>query len=92
MLVAQHIPGVDNQIAGLESRELRDLLAWKLSPEVFQRINTIWGPLEVDLFASHLSYQLDHFFSWRPDPLAEATNAYQQDWAPVKGYVNPHGA
>ena len=89
VLTAQHIPGVDNQIADSESRELKDRLDWKLSPAVFRTINAIWGPLEVDLFASRLSYQLSRFFSWRPDPLAEATNAFQQDWAPVKGYANP---
>ena len=89
VLTAQHIPGVDNQIADSESRELKDRLDWKLSPAVFRTINAIWGPLEVDLFASRLSYQLTRFFSWRPDPLAEATNAFQQDWAPVKGYANP---
>ena len=89
VLTAQHIPGVVNQIADLESRVLKDRLDWKLSPVVFQRINAIWGPLEVDLFASRLSYQLDRFFSWRPDPLAEATDAFQQDWGPVKGYANP---
>lgn len=89
VLTAQHIPGVDNQIADSESRELKDRLDWKLSPAVFRTINAIWGPLEVDLFASRLSHQLSRFFSWRPDPLAEATNAFQQDWAPVKGYANP---
>ena len=68
VLVAQHIPGMDNQIADSESRELRDHLDWNLSPAVFQRINTIRGPVEVDLFASRLSYQLECFFSWRPDP------------------------
>ena len=35
MLVAQHIPGVENQIADSESRELRDRLDWKLSPAAF---------------------------------------------------------
>ena len=89
VLTAQHIPGVDNQIADSESRELKDRLDWKLSPAVFRTINAIWGPLEVDLFASRLSHQLSRFFSWRLDPLAEATNAFQQDWAPVKGYANP---
>lgn len=29
------------------------------------------------------------FFSWRPEPLAEATDAFLQDWSLVKGYANP---
>ena len=44
-------------------------------PAVFQAINKQLGPLEVDLFATRLTHQLFHFFSWRLDPLAEATDA-----------------
>ena len=90
ILSAQHIPGVTNQgEADAESRMTVDRLDWKLSLEVFQRINAIWGPLEIDLFASRLSSQLDRFFSWRPDPRVEATDAFQQDWGPLKAYANP---
>ena len=31
-------------------------------------INQLWGPLEVDLFASRLTTQLPRFYSLRPDP------------------------
>ena len=68
---------------------MRDRTDWKLSPAIFDRINHIFGHLEVDLFASRLTYQLPHYFSWRPDPLAEATDAFQQDWGPLKGFANP---
>ena len=82
-------PGVTNQVADAESRVTADRLDWKLSVVIFQKINAIWGPLEVDLFATRLFTQLVRFFSWRPDPLAEATNAFQQDWVPLKAYANP---
>ena len=36
-----------------------DRMDWKLSVVFFQKINAIWGPLEVDLFATRLSTQLD---------------------------------
>ena len=91
MLSAQHIPGVTNQVADAESRATGGRLDWKLSPSVFQKINATWGPLEVDLFASRLSSQLNRFFSWKPDPLAEATDAFQQDWGPLRAYANPPG-
>ena len=52
-------------------------------------INQKWGPLEVDLFASSLSTQLPCFFSWRSDPLAEATDVFNQQWGQLKGYANP---
>ena len=47
------------------------------------------GPLEVDLFASRLTKQLPRFFSWRPDPEAEATDAFMQDWTTCRGFANP---
>ena len=88
-LTAQHIPGVSNLIADTESRTMRDWTNWKLNPAVFNKINQTFGPLEVDPFASRLIYQLPRYFSWRPDPLAEATDAFQQEWAPLKGLANP---
>ena len=47
--------------------------------------------LQVNLFATRLTYQLPRFYSWRPDPLAEATDAFFQDWRQVKGYTTLHG-
>ena len=48
---------------------------WKLDQIVFARLNDLWGPLEVDLFARRLTNQLPSYVSWRPDPEAEATDA-----------------
>jgi hypothetical protein len=34
--------------------------------------------------------QLKRYFSWRPDPLAEATDAFQQDWSKLGlAWANP---
>ena len=81
MLSAQHIAGVLNTTADQESRVERDRSDWMLSPGVFKKVSQILGPLEVDLFSSRLTHQLLQFFSWRPDPQAEAIDAFQQDWA-----------
>ena len=89
LITAQHIPGVSNTVADFESRLERDRSDWKLAQEVFQKINQVLGPLEVDLFASRLIHQLPRFFSWKSDPLSEAVNAFQQDWKTVRGYANP---
>ena len=45
--------------------------------------------MEVDLFASRLIRKLPHFYSWRLDPDAEATDAFLQDWSKVRGFANP---
>ena len=89
LLKAQHLAGVLNTIADNESRVMKDRSDWKLCPSVFQQINQRLGPLEVDLFASRLTYQLQHYVSWRPDPMAVATDAFTLDWAELRGYANP---
>ena len=89
-LVAEHLPGLENTIADKESRVMRDRSDWMLNPQIFLQIDMKWGPLEVDMFASRLTTQTKRFFSWRPDPDAEAVNAFNQDWRALKGrgYAN----
>jgi len=89
-LVAQHLPGVMNSTADRESRARLDRSEWKLSPKIFQKINSLLGPLSTDLFASRLSTQLLTFVSWKPDPLAMATDAFTLTWSdlPQKVYAN----
>ena len=87
-LIAEHLLGVQNTVADEESRVMNDRTDWKLNPEVFSRIDR---ELAVDLFASRLTNQLPRYFSWRPDPEAEAMNAFSQQWDKLggKGYANP---
>ena len=75
--------------SGCKSRSQMDRTDWMLHPKLFAQFNKEWGPLEVDLFATCLSNQLPRFFSWRPDPLAEATDTFSQEWSHLKGYANP---
>ena len=88
-ITAQHLPGSQNTIADAESRSQTDRTDWKLSPQLFHKIQQTFGPLEVDLFATRLSAQCRRYFSWRPDPSAEATDAFLQVWTHIKGYANP---
>ena len=41
------------------------------------------------MFASRLTNQCHRYFSWQPDPCAEATDAFQQDWSQLRGFANP---
>lgn len=54
---------------------------------VFNALNLIWGPLDVDLFVSRLTFQLEKYFSWTPDPGAHAVNAFLQCWSDLRGYA-----
>jgi len=88
-LSAEHLPGRENVIADEESRTMRDRCDWMLNPHVFEQIQSQIGPCRIDLFASRLTRQLPRFFSWRPDPEAEKTDAFSQDWSTARGYANP---
>ena len=89
LLTAQHLPGKENVIADRELRVMKDRSDWMLNPVIFCHIQEHFPYLEVDLFATRLTHQLPRFYSWRPDPLAEATDAFLQEWSLVKGYANP---
>ena len=57
LLTAQHLPGVENVRADTESRVMRDRSDSMLNPRVFQRIQAHFPHLDVDLFATRLTYQ-----------------------------------
>ena len=88
---SQYLPGVMNSIADREFRTWSDRSEWKLCPQIFQRINAQFGPLLTDLFASRLYNQHPTFVSWKPDPLALATDGFSLVWSdlPQKIYANP---
>ncbi|XP_065894060.1 uncharacterized protein [Dysidea avara] len=88
-LIAEHLPGEKNIVADEESRTVRDRCDWMIHPQIFLQINKTLGPLEVDLFASRLTHQLPRYFSWRPNPSAEATDAFTQNWSQLQGFANP---
>ena len=67
---------------------MRDRSDWRLNPLILHKVLKHFPRLEVDLFATRLTYQLPRFYRWRPDPLAEATDALLQDWRMVKGFAN----
>jgi hypothetical protein len=87
-LQALHIPGKDNIEADQLSRAV-DRNDWKLHPRFFKEIQHMWGPHQVDLFASMLNTQLPQYFSWLNDPKALAVDAFRQDWKEINGYANP---
>ena len=47
---------------------------------MFDHINKIWGPFEIDLFASRLNFKIPRYASWTPDPDAKLVNALFMQW------------
>ena len=47
-ITAQYLPGVQNTIADAESQTIVDRFDWKLNPNLYRRIDHLFGPIEVD--------------------------------------------
>ena len=75
-----HIPGSMNMEADSESRVFSTSTEWSLHPEVFDHINEMWGPFEIDLFASRLNFKIPTYVSWKPDPDVKQVNALFMQW------------
>ena len=86
-LSAEHLAGRMNVMADWQSRHFTDSSNWRLCPEVFQALMQVRGPCAKDLFADRLNTQLPRFCSWKPDPMALAVDALQQDWSKEKNYI-----
>ena len=88
-LTAEYLPSKLNVTADWESRNNSDSSEWKLAPQSFQRICQLRGTPEIDLFASRLSHQIKTYVSWRPAPLSQAADAFQQNWFHKSLYAFP---
>jgi hypothetical protein len=89
LLQAVHRPGKDNQRADKLSRWKQDHTDIRLDPAAFRLVNKRWGPHTVDLFATRANTQLPRFVSWRPDPEAVATDAFQFSLKGENAYCFP---
>ena len=86
---AEYLPGAHNVTADRESRTLQSSTEWKLDRSVFWAVMNLYGPCDVDLFASRLNFQLPQYISWRPDPYALAADAFRIQWTGLQGYAFP---
>ena len=86
---AEHLPGNENVLADWESWHTCDSSDWKLLPLVFKPLNSLLGPFSVDLFASRINNQLPVYYSWKPDPLAKAVDAFSAPWSTEHPYLFP---
>ena len=88
-ITATHLPGSQNVTADSESRSIHDNMEWKLNTMIFDKICSLWGTPEVDLFASRLNHQTDKYLSWKPDPFAFAVDAMTERWSDWFFYAFP---
>ena len=88
-LRAKHVPRIRNILADRASQRFIDRHDWKLDPMIFRQLNRLWGPFQIDLFANRTNSQLPRFYSWTPDPFAEATDTFLQQWNKKNFWANP---
>ena len=88
-ITAAHIPGVKNKIADRKSRVFNDQLEWMLNKNIFQSICQVFGIPDIDLFASRLNAQVNRYVAWKPDPGAEAIDAFTLNWDNLFFYAFP---
>ena len=88
-LSAAYLPGADN-MADYGSRNFKnENVEWMLDKDIFKKITQHWSMPEVDMFASRLNKQLEHFVSWKPHPDALYVNAFSVDWSSIYFYGFP---
>ena len=88
-LSSAHLPLKQNIVADRESRVFNDRTEWMLHQGFFQKLSQLWGPFEVDLFASRLNKQISTYVSWKPDPGATAVDAFSIVWIRKPFYAFP---
>jgi Reverse transcriptase (RNA-dependent DNA polymerase) len=86
-LVPRLIPSAMNVVDALSRRTASD--EWSIAAWLFRQIEGLWGPHDLDRFASHACHVLPRYNSLFWDPLTEGVDALQQDWRGVNNYVHP---
>lgn len=79
-LIAAHIPGKQNVLADLCSRQFKDNTEWQLNNNLFQMCCKQWGTPTFDMFAAHNNTKTDRYAAWMPDPGAEIIDAFSVAW------------
>ena len=74
------IPRSLNQQSDYLSRII-DLGDWQIADPFFKFINSLWGPVDIDRFASFNNAKVNRFNSRYWNPGTEAVNAFSQDWS-----------
>ena len=82
---ATHIPGIKNTVADYESRHFNDRGEWSLNDDIFHRLETEFGVMEIDLFASRINAKCPKYV-----PGAETHKLYSLMRFPDHGLIFTH--
>ena len=87
-LEVEWIPRSLNSYADSVSRVV-DYDDWAVSTIFFQQVSSIFGPFDVDRFASSLSDKCERFYSKFWCPGCEGVDAFTASWGGVNNYLVP---
>ncbi|KAK3097826.1 hypothetical protein FSP39_013568 [Pinctada imbricata] len=82
------VPRDQNERADMLSR-IVDFDDWSVSDVIFDFLNYMWGPHEVDFFANDRNNKLSTFYSRFWTPNAIGIDAFTADWYGVNGWFVP---
>ena len=89
-ITVAHIPGKQNVVADFESRRGHNDTEWALDQTVYdQATKSLDVKPSIDLFASRLNYKCKPYVAFRPDPEAQAINAFHISWVNMCFYAFP---
>ena len=87
---AAYIPGKTNIEADEEPRRENQDTEWMSNPDILSdALDRLDVKPEIDLFASRLNHQFPRYVSYKPDPDAEAVNAFTMTRSDVTFYAFP---
>ena len=82
------VPRDNNQLADYLSK-LTDFDDWGIHSDIFQWLNTLWGPFTVDRFATWYNNKCIRFNSRFWNPGSEGVDAFIQNWQGENNRVVP---
>ena len=87
---SQHIPGVNNVFADLDSRQPLDRYGWAFLPALLTRVDRLWGPHTLEVFATADNAWLPRYCTRFPgDPQATGMSGLLHSWAQENPWLNP---
>ena len=87
---SQHVPGVNNVFADLDSRQTLDRYGWAFLPTLLTEIDRLWGPHTLEAFATADNSWLPRYCTRFPgDPRAAGTNGLLSPWHQENLWLNP---
>ena len=89
MLQARHIAGVDNQTANIVQTNSKGSDRLETESNNFLTDCGVLGPPSCGYVCNPTVHPSPPIYSWKPEPKAEATDTYLQDWSQIHEYANP---